>query len=317
MKSHHITFITILLSVFYTQALSQTKDTGVLILAHGGSDGWNKMVAESVAPLRQQYPVAIAYGMADPITLEAGLRELEAKKVKEVVVVPLFISSHSFILRQTEYLLGKRQELADPLIIMNHSGGNDGHPMHASGHSEPKEKAAPDPIQTSLKIHITRALDDHEIVAKILDKRIKSLSHDPAHETIILVGHGPNPEADNRNWVASMESLADKIKDMNRNKGLEFKNILALTVRDDASTEIYDLAKENLRSIIRQCGKNSSVIVVPLLLSKGGIEKGIVERMQGLNYVWSGETLLPDPLITDFISQSVELALTENSTVTK
>ena len=78
-----------------------------------------------------------------------------------------------------------------------------------------------------------------------------------------------------------------------------------MTVRDDSDEEIYEMAKENLRSIVRQASQNSTVIVVPLLLSKGGIEKGIVKRLEGLDYKWTGKTLLPDNLISDFILQSV------------
>ncbi|HEU5292599.1 MAG TPA: hypothetical protein VFU05_18250, partial [Cyclobacteriaceae bacterium] len=81
--------------------------------------------------------------------------------------------------------------------------------------------------------------------------------------------------------------------------------------RDDADKEIYELAKENLRGLVRQAGKQGNVIVVPLLLSKGGVEQGIVKRLEGLNYKWSGKTLLPDPKITQFIESSVNEALKE------
>ena len=297
-------------------ASAQKSKTGILVLAHGGSETWNAMIQDAVNPIKDKYAVEISFGMADPKTLEAGIRKLESQKVERIVVVPLFISSHSFIIRQTEYFLGKRSELADPLILMDHVGGSLGHAGGSSGHAmhdmdseNGKKPMIPKQISSNTEIKITSALDDHNVVARILSKRIQELSKNPINETVIIVGHGPNPEADNRNWVSNMESLANKIGELNKKEGREFKNLFALTVRDDASPEIYEMAKENLRSTVRQSSQNSKVIIVPLLLSQGGIEKGIVKRLEGLDYIWNGKTLLPDPLITDFIMESVNHAL--------
>ena len=49
--------------------------------------------------------------------------------------------------------------------------------------------------------------------------------------------------------------------------------------------------------------------MIPLLLSKGGVEQGLVKRLEGLNYKWNGKTLLPDPKIAQFIESSVNEAL--------
>jgi sirohydrochlorin cobaltochelatase len=152
---------------------------------------------------------------------------------------------------------------------------------------------------------MTRALDDSPVVAEILYDRIRELSRNVSNETVIIVGHGPNPEEDNRNWVASMESLSAQILEKQKKEGHVSKLILSVTVRDDADKVIYEQAKENLRGLVRQAGKQGDVIVVPLLLSKGGVEQGIVKRLEGLTYKWSGNTLLPDSRFEQFISASV------------
>lgn len=159
------------------------------------------------------------------------------------------------------------------------------------------------------EIIMTRALDDNPAVADMLLDRIKELSTNPAMETVIIVGHGPNPEDDNRNWVVAMESLASQIIEKQQKAGNPSKQIFSVTVRDDADKAIYEQAKENLRGIVRQAGKQGDVIVVPLLLSKGGIEQGIVKRLEGLTYKWSSRTLLPDPKFDQFITSSVSNAL--------
>ena len=331
-------FALVLLLLFAGAAVSaQPEKIGVLVLAHGGSDTWNKMVVDATRGVGQKYAVEVAFGMALPRTIQEGIDKLEAKGVNKIVVVPLFVSSHSFIIRQTEFLLGKRAVLADPPLVMDHSAGghgsghgssahastsshsssssDGGHGSHhaTQSHDSHHSSAEPElkPLSFKSQITMTSALDDHAIVADILFDRIKELSVKPANETVIIVGHGPNPEEDNKNWVQNMESLAAQVQEKQKKAGASSRIILSVTVRDDADKEIYEQAKEHLRGLVRQAGKQGDVIVVPLLLSKGGVEQGIVKRLDGLTYKWSGNTLLPDSKIEKFIEVSVSGALSK------
>ena len=103
------------------QVLSAQTKAGVLVMAHGGSPTWEASVKTAVAPIKLKYPTEIAWGMADPMTMQEGINNLEKLGVTTIVVVPLFVSSHSPIPRQTEYLLGIRKQLADAPLIMSHS----------------------------------------------------------------------------------------------------------------------------------------------------------------------------------------------------
>ncbi len=300
------------------------EKVGVLILAHGGSEEWNQLIVEAAKSIGQKYPAEVAFGMALPRTIQEGIDKLETQGVTKIVVVPLFISSHSFIIRQTEYLLKKRNVLADPPMVMDHSSpaghgsahgapanAHDSAPMnHGSGHGgHSQESSTLAQLNFKSEIVITRALDDHPLVADILYSRLKELSTKPANETVIIVGHGPNEEADNIQWVKAMESLAAQVQQRQKQDGVASKLILSVTVRDDANKEIYDQAKEHLRSMVRQAGQQGEVIVLPLFLSRGGVEQGIVKRLEGLNYKWSGKTLLPDPKLNEFIEVSVKSAI--------
>ena len=69
---------------------------GVLVMAHGGGSEWNETVAEAVAPLSSDVPAVVAYGMADPVTLESGLDSLRQLGVDRVAVVRVFVSGDSF-----------------------------------------------------------------------------------------------------------------------------------------------------------------------------------------------------------------------------
>lgn len=309
-----------LLGLSHLTFAASVEKIGVLILAHGGDPSWNQMVLDATQSIGEKYPVEVAFGMALPRTLQEGIDKLESQGVNKIVVVPLFISSHSFIIRQTEYLLGLRDELADPPLVMDHgTGGHHGshhanghHEMtHGSGHGQQHEPNS-DPLpqlRISSEIIMTRALDDHAIVADILYRRIMDMSVNPAQEIVIIVGHGPNSEQDNACWVEAMTHLADRVRQLQKDKGSDFRFVYALTVRDDADPAIYNQAKEQLRSLVSQAGKQGDVLVVPLLLSKGGVEQGIVRRLEGLNYKWTGDVLLPDEGIVKFIEGSVEEAV--------
>ncbi|MCF6288709.1 MAG: hypothetical protein L3J53_05660 [Proteobacteria bacterium] len=277
----------------------KTEEIGVLILAHGGKhSSWDEAVKNATDTLKQNYAVEVAFGMANPIKIQAGIDKLENKGVTKIVVVPLFISSYSPIIRQNEYLLGLRDTLADPPMMMHHGSENHAH-----------KKMKLEPLNFKSKIVLTKPLDDHSLVAEIIFDRILELSVNPENETILIVAHGPNNEQDNKNWVKEIDNLADQIRISQSKKKGKFKQIFGLTVRDDADSAIYQQAKEQLRTLVYQSGKDGEVIVIPLLLSQGGVEDRYVERLEGLNYKWSGKTLLPHPNITKFIQISVKNAL--------
>ena len=167
----------------------------------------------------------------------------------------------------------------------------------------------PLPIQVPVKL--TSALDDHPYVAQILWERIKEISENPSKETIIIVAHGPVSEKDNRQWLFKMESVARQILDLAYSEGKNYRNILCITVRDDAPPLIYNQAKEHLRALVRQASLTGDVLVVPLLLSSGGVETRIFKRLEGLKYKASRKMLLPHPLITKWIKEQVQKALGE------
>ena len=60
---------------------------------------------DSVAPLKNDYEIEVAFGMADADSLQAGVRRLEARDVRKIGVVRMFVSGESF-LQRTEQVIG-------------------------------------------------------------------------------------------------------------------------------------------------------------------------------------------------------------------
>lgn len=319
MINHNRFFYTLVLLLFFHVSAVSSQDTGVLVLAHGGSEEWNETVIEAAEPLKKEHKVEVAFGMANYVTMYHGIKALEEQDVSKIAVIQLFISSYSPIIRQNRYLLGKRDSLPErPMPLMHHIDEykemmniEEDSAEHSSGDHRFYMPENLQPITTEAEIALAPPLDDHPVVAEILNKRIRELSTDPASETVLLVAHGPNAEDDNEKWIDTMERLSQKIQSAQEEKGTPYKQIFSLTVRDDASEAVFEQAKAQLRTLVRQSAQNGDVIVVPLFLSSGGREQAVAERLEGLDYKWSGKTLLPDPLITDFLQQSVEKAFSQ------
>lgn len=318
-SSHSVNRILLLPLLLLLAALPlRAQETGVLIMAHGGSEEWNSQVVQAAEPLQENYPVEFAWGMANYVTLQRGIDRLEEQGVSRIVAVPLFISSYSPIIRQTEYLMGLRDSLADrPMPLMHHSEEYvemTGAQVDSSDYM--RDMLMPPDLQQldiDAEIIMTEALDNHDVVAEILHERISALSSNPARDTAVLVGHGPNSSDDNRRWVKNLESLARKIQDLQTRNGEKYKQIFALTVRDDAPEQVFNQARQQFRALVRQAGLFGEVIVVPVFLSSGGREDAVAERLEGLDFKWSGRTLLPDPRLTDFLQNTVEQALSQDS----
>ena len=275
---------------------TQGKEAGVLLLAHGGSASWNTTVDGLRTRVDETAPTEVAFGMATRATIQAAVDRLIQRGVHEIVAVPLFVSSHSSVVESTRYLLGARADAPADLALfarMSHGAAANAHAEH-SGH------AAEDgtrPVRSSVPIRLVRALDDHPIVADILVSRAKAISRDPAHEAVVIVAHGPVPDADNALWLADMGRVAARVS-----SAVPFARVEAITVRDDAPAPVRAAAAAELRALVTRLSSDGTrVLIVPLLLSFGGIEAGIRERLNGLAYSIASQGIMPDDRVLGWV----------------
>jgi sirohydrochlorin cobaltochelatase len=287
---------------------SYADQPGVLLLAHGGNPQWNARVTELAAQVDKTRPTEVAFGMATRANIQAAIDRLTGRGVKEIVAVPLFVSSWSSVITSTEYLLGQRAEAPPELAWfakMNHStpaspppAGNaaaahDGH----AGHVMNTAVDGSVPVKSPVPIRMTSALNDHPVVAEILVSRARSISQNPAEESIVIVAHGPTAEEENRRWVADMASIASRIAGTEK-----FASIDYMTLRDDAPKAVRDQATAELRQLVeKRTQEGRRVLIVPLLVSFGGIERGLRERLEGLPYTLPEAGLVPDDRLVTWI----------------
>lgn len=265
---------------------------GILLLAHGGDAAWNEEVAQLRGRVNAKVPTEAALGMADPQSLQAAVDRLEKRGVSRIVAVPLFVQSRSEVLDQTRYALGLSDKPSEILRAGlarmagahaphgEHGGAAAAHHGHSMAFSLVRVKAR-EPIAMS------RALDDDELVGRILNERAKALSRGDA-ERLVLVAHGPVDDAAVPVWRDSMMSLCAMAA-----KGTKILDCASALLRDDAAPDVRAAAVEDFREKVARAGTGSRAIVLPVLIARGGIEKKVVKDLTGLDYAWDGKTLMP------------------------
>jgi sirohydrochlorin ferrochelatase len=314
LKTRIVTAITVLgialpaAGVAQGPALSgQRESKGILLLAHGGSTDWNAQVAKLASDVDRTTPTEVAFGMAARANIQSAVDRLQARGATEIVAVPLFISSWSSVITSTEYLLGQRAEAPPELAVfakMNHGGHGAAttQTAHQASHGGGDHAAHPaadpkSPVQSKVPIRMTPALNDHPIVADILASRARAISRNAAAEALVIVAHGPVADAENVRWLEDMTSIAGRI-----GAGSRFASIDCITLRDDAPKPVRDRAAADLRELVtKRIGDGRRVLIVPLLVSFGGIERGLRQRLDGLEYTMPAAGLVPDDRLVSWV----------------
>ena len=282
-------------------AAQSDPSVGVLLLAHGGQPQWNERVTALAAVVDRAQPTEVAFGMASRASIQAAIDRLATRGVTRVVAVPLFVSSYSSVITSTEYLLGLRDVAPPDLALfakMSHSS-HDAGDAGRSAHEPLADPMAPLPVR--LPIRMTAALNDHPLIGLVVADRARSISTSPSNEAVILVAHGPVPDDENRRWLEDMSRLARQVM-----AAAPFASVDYMTVRDDAGPAIREAATTELRSkVAQQRALGRRVLVVPHLLSFGGIEQGLRKRLEGLDYTMTAQGLMPDERLAQWVLASI------------
>jgi sirohydrochlorin ferrochelatase len=285
-----------LLFFLSTQLFAQP---GIVLLAHGGRvQTWSEEVRHVADQLDLVIPTEVAFGMATRRTMQEAMDKLAARGVTEIIAVPLFISSHSSVIDSIRYLLGLQKTMPRDLTMF--AGMDHASAAHSvSDHAKPEHSdvSVIKPLTASVPVRMTCALDHHQIVSNILLDRAAARSSHHKHEFVILVAHGPVPDEENQLWLSDMRVLAAQMKRSSHYAAIEY-----LTVRDDADEKVRAAATKELRDRVQAVtDSGKTALIVPLLLSFGGIEDGMRERLKGLTYTMASQGLLPDRRIVTWV----------------
>jgi sirohydrochlorin ferrochelatase len=268
-------------------AAAQDSSTGVLLVAHGAGPEWNVHVEAIARLVNTGGPLEVTYLMgpaASAHPFQAAAQRLVERGARQIVVVPMLISSYSGHYEQIRYLVGETDELEE--IMMHH--------LHMAGLERPR---------VQVPIRITPAIDAAPEVAQVLAERARALAVSPADQALFLVAHGPNSAEDNAQWLRNLRLLAEQV-----NAATGFRNVMVGTVRDDAPALVRAEAVEQIRAIIglQHMATGRPVVVVPVLISTGRLSHERLPRdLAGLQIAYTGEPLLPHPALARWVEARV------------
>jgi len=291
----------------------QDPRIGIVVMAHGGDADWNRDVEATVQPLRDKYPLEIAYGMARTSTIRAAVERLQNQGVQRIAVVRMFISGDSF-LPETEYILGLRDHLPQ---LDSHSQSHSSHQSHASdhdaghaGHHSAEHGAGghamepPQPIRPKVQVAISRqGVSESPLIEQILVERVAALSRDPARESVLILAHGPESDAENHRWLEMMRQRSAGISAIG-----SFREVRCEMLREDWPQK-RALAEQRIREFVERHSRDGGrVIVVPFRVAGFGPYQKV---LQGLSYIADGRGFCPHPNMTTWIEQSARKCFQE------
>ena len=272
------------------RAQATAASVGTLIVAHGGGPSWDGRVDSLAAAVRTGGPVAVSLLMGPGATthrFQDAVARLVAQGARAIIVVPLFVSSHSDHIEQVRYLAGATDSLSE---MMHHH-------LAAAGITRP---VSPVPMR------VTAALDDAPQLARVLTDRARALAVAPGNRALFLIGHGPNSAEEHAAWMQKLRPVADSVA-----KWAGFRDVKVGLVRDDAPAAVRAEAVLQIRETIRlqHALTGELVVVVPILISAGTVSRDkIPADLAGLSVIYDPAPLLPHPAIAEWVAARVRLA---------
>jgi sirohydrochlorin ferrochelatase len=227
-----------------------------------------ELVDQAVAKLHLPEGVPVEVSFLETVKgrlIQDGIDRLESRGVTDLLVVPLFMSSGSTHVDEISYVLGVKDA--------------------------PDKETDLEPFRIKARVHLGSPVDDGEDVAHMVWDKVSPLSVNPAREVILLVGHGSVHDGFLQRWERSISSLAR-------------------TVQRVSSIET-DYALLNPESVHDKAAywkqeRGHDVIVAPLFLSSGYFTSHMIpERLKELEYRYSGDPLLPHPLLTSWMDGQI------------
>ncbi len=271
------------------------KDLGVVLMAHGAHLQWNRAMDDAVEGLRARWRIEPAFGMGDAAVLSRALGRLEASGARAGAVIRVFSLESSFR-PETEFLLG----LGAPGVAVAPGGGGE-----HGGHAHHGPRVRPSLLRSPLALDTVGGIEDSPLFAEVLLERAMDLSRRPESETVFLLAHGAESEADNEEWLKNLASLASQMRAMAAGKGVRFQEVKYGTWREDWP-EKRRSATAAIRTEVERAGRGGRAIVLPARTLLGGPEK---ELLAGLEYSYDGRGFAPHLKFSEWVESQIRLSL--------
>ncbi|TCS80585.1 sirohydrochlorin chelatase [Tepidibacillus fermentans] len=167
---------------------------GVWIIGHGSSNPrWLDYVDQMIAKLESPSPIVLSFlEKAEGRLIEDGIRQLRGFGIKEVFVIPLFVSSGSTHIAEIQEILSQyRQEFT---FIFG------------------------------------SCMNDHPLVVQHIIDQAKELSDNCNQESLLMIAHGSDEDDFQQKWKEILESLTKQIKEKTNFLRVDYATFLPNTI---------------------------------------------------------------------------------------
>mgnify|MGYP002762543980 CR=1 FL=1 len=253
-------------------------DVGVIAVPHGSEYNWNETMREGLAPLTDDYTIAEAFSMVDPLVIERAVRDLEEKGMKAAVMVRIF-SMESNFQEKAHYVLGLQRTFGRSIM----------------------GERFPERIRTHLQMTTLGGLEASPHFAKGLLDRTQAISENPSAETVILLGHGTGSDRKNARWMENLRTMADT---MRAHGGDAFRDIKVHTWREDWPEKRKQTIPE-IQNMVREASESGTALVIPARTTAQGRAS---EYLEGLDYRY-GKGFAPHPEFEAWMREQIEAGI--------
>jgi len=272
--------LSLLLASVPVSTQANSSGMAVLVMSDDRSREWMKSVRKSVRAANLPCPYQVFFGNGDTgaqlSELRTYVRDLENEGATVIVVVPLLTSPYSSSFKQWRYLLG--------------DGVRPGY-----------SKATFFPVKPRASIRFADPLNDSAVVVEILLDRAQEISAQRSEERVVIITQGPPDESDNANYGQILRSLSLRLQERGN-----FKSVEGFTLRDEATSTVKQRAMQLLRARVQELSAGGSrVILLPYMLTAGGLEHRLSLELRGMGYVLNTKSIYPDSRISDWIRSQV------------
>ena len=256
---------------------------GVLLLLHGFRDGDAAFKGE-VEMFTDIFPTAMAPGMSMMMSdhIQLALDDLEAAGAKEIAVIPIVSTKHNTMMRQWEYIFGKREEAPYATIAQ---------------------------VETDAEVYFAEPPGDDPLIAEILLDHALEISEDPSREAVVIAAHGPSFQDDNELVMAELENLAKVMREDG-----DFADVAGLTLQDDAAPEVRDANIARLRELVAGYANDGhQVLVVTNLIGTRTIQSKLRKDLKGLDYRFNKKGIASHPnFIEEWMGEAIRAQFERN-----
>lgn len=279
------------------KAAVSESETGVILLAHGSGEEWNRVVAGAFEKVKGGYKKEIVFGMGSASAIQKSVDRLEASGVRAIVVVPLFLSSHSEMYRNIEYILGLREE---PDVVFWMLMGSGSHAKSEGGHGNHESSGASfTQVRFRVPYRVASPVNYDPVIAEILVERLAGID---MKTSVFLIAHGPITAEDDAAWHSDLSRYEQYLS-----RVFPTSRFFGMTFRDDAPPFIRDAAIRRIRDAVqRETLKGQRIVVLPFLLAPGGREAEIPAMLRGYEYRSISRAILPHSAASRYIAEKIK-----------